>query len=361
MMRTLTINTKDVSYPVVVGSNIIDQLPYYLHQTGINTRQILIITDSNVGPLYLNKIVNILEGYKVITYTVPAGESAKSIIQMEAIIEFAIKEGLTRNSLIIALGGGVVGDLAGFVAAVYLRGIPFIQIPTTILAHDSSVGGKVAINHTLGKNLIGSFHHPQLVFFDTIFLRTLPEREVKAGLAEVVKHGLIADLQFANLLYENAKELLELNLDYLNEVIYKGIGIKAAIVSQDEREQGIRAILNYGHTLAHSIETNSHYEYLHGEAVAIGMVFASKLAMQMGLTDDITVKYTIEILRRFSLPVSISSEFNSAQLIDTMMRDKKFLNNNIRMILPTELGKVKIVEGINKELLFAVIEELKTN
>ncbi len=210
-------------------------------------------------------------GYRVVTAVVPSGESSKSLSQFEQLITEALKAGLDRNSAVIALGGGVVGDLAGYVAAAYMRGIRFIQIPTTILAHDSSVGGKVAVNHPQAKNIIGAFHQPEMVLYDLATLQTLPEREVKSGLAEVVKHGLIWDAEFVDWLDANADKLLALDAEALGYALYKGSSVKAAVVSQDERENDLRAILNLGHTIGHALEAVANYNELqHGEAFQSG-------------------------------------------------------------------------------------------
>lgn len=359
-MKTITIKTNQHQYPLVIGAGIYDKLPHFLKKAGINfNKKIMIVTDDNVAQLYLNKINNALKDYNVSSYIVQAGEYSKTLEQTENIIQYAIEQGLDRSSVILALGGGVVGDLAGFVSAIYMRGITFIQIPTTILAHDSSVGGKVAVNHELGKNLIGAFHQPNLVFYDTSFLTSLPEREIRAGLAEVIKHGLIADENFSAWLFENADKLLQLNLDYVNVALLRGIEVKADIVKVDEKEQGIRAILNYGHTLAHVIETISDYRYLHGEAVAIGMVFASKVAHRLDLIPIETVNYTIELIKKYRLPTSIPKDYDTNQMIDIMMKDKKFNNNQIRMVLPIKNGSVTIRDEIDKLIVYELIEELK--
>ncbi|OEF99026.1 3-dehydroquinate synthase [Vulcanibacillus modesticaldus] len=357
-MKEMIIQVSQEKYPIVIGSNIYDQLPNYLTKVGITEKsKILIITDNNVADFHLHKIMNILDEYDTYSYIVPAGEYSKSMKQVEKIIEYALLKGLDRFSTIIALGGGVVGDLAGFIAAIYMRGISFIQCPTTILAHDSSVGGKVGINHPLGKNLIGAFYQPKLVFYDTSFLHTLPRRQVLSGFAEVIKHGLIANAEFTNWLGTNVNSLLALEHDYVIEALYKGIGVKAAIVRKDEKELGVRAFLNYGHTLAHAIETISDYQYLHGEAVAIGMVFASKLAYEIGIASNEVVKLTENLIHSFSLPIRVKEKYDPNRLVEIMMRDKKFKNNQIRMILPTAIGNVVIKENIDRRQIVDLLQE----
>lgn len=361
-MKNIIVKTKQEEYPVIIGANIYIELAQYLNNVGIaQDRKILIITDQNVAALYLNNIINILNSYEVVHFVIPPGESSKNIKLVEEIIEFAINQGLDRTSVILALGGGVVGDLAGFVAAIYMRGIAFVQLPTTILAHDSSVGGKVGINHSLGKNLIGSFHQPKLVLYDIIFLQTLPKREVQAGLAEIIKHGLIADSKFSYWLFNNANSLLQLKLEDIEEALFMAITIKANIVNEDERELGNRALLNYGHTFAHALEIASNFKYLHGEAVAVGMVFACKLANRLGIITSDVVNFTIALIEKYQLPTTISTEFATEELLNVMKKDKKFINGNVRMILPEEIGQVTIKDVQSIDDIKATIVELRPN
>lgn len=359
-MKKLIFEAGQTAYPIIIGYDINKELPSHLTELGITKDiKILIITDDNVGSFYLQNLLNVLNEFNTFFYVVNPGEASKSLECAEEIIQSAVEKGLDRSSVIIAFGGGMVGDLAGFVASIYMRGISFIQLPTTILAHDSSVGGKVGINHQLGKNLIGSFYQPKLVFYDTLFLNSLPKGEIFSGFAEVIKHSLIADKGFAEWLYSNSEGLLRLENELIIDALYKGILIKTKIVSEDEKEEGIRAILNYGHTLAHAIEIASNFKYTHGEAVSIGMVYACILSRKLGLINEEALFFTINLLKKFQLPISIPNGYDSEQLISILMKDKKFKNTNIRMILPTEIGKVKIVEDINKDLLFQTIDELK--
>lgn len=356
----VSVSRESCQYPIIIDSNIYKNLPDYLLEIGINTKnKIMIITDSNVAPLYLDIVKDTLIDFNVTNYIVPAGEKSKSLNEVNKIVEFAIKEGLDRSSVIIALGGGVVGDLAGFIAAVYMRGITFVQCPTTILAHDSSVGGKVAVNHLLGKNLIGAFYQPKLVLYNTQFLKSLPLRQIKSGFAEVIKHSLISNEDFSKWLSTNAKTLLNLDLEYVNKALYEGIEVKKEIVNKDEKEIGIRALLNYGHTLAHAIEIISDFTFTHGEAVGIGMVFASDLAYELGVTSYEVALFTRNIVEKFELPISIPQEFSADEILNIMMRDKKFVNNQIKMILPTNIGEVIIKNNIDKKVLVTQIEKLK--
>ncbi|GBF11706.1 3-dehydroquinate synthase [Tepidibacillus sp. HK-1] len=359
-MKTIRIETTNHAYPVLIGSKIINQLSKLLIQTGISQKtKILIISDENVAPLYLQVVVDQLNKFDAISYVVPAGDVSKAIGEVEKIITYAIQHGLDRSSVILALGGGVIGDLAGFVASIYMRGIRYVQCPTTILAHDSSVGGKVGINHALGKNLIGSFYQPQFVLYDTSFLTTLPTREVRSGLVEVLKHGLIADRQFVDWLEKNADSLLHLDQEAVSYALKQGIKIKADIVMEDEKEQGIRAILNFGHTLGHVIETLSNYQYLHGEAVAIGMFFAAKLAAKLGWLSKEEEAFYQHLLQKFKCKTSIPKEYDTNQMMNIMLRDKKFKNGQIRMVLPIAIGQVKIEENIDQKFISETLNELK--
>src|SRR5690625_1282699 len=273
-MKELQVDTSSHSYSVCIGEDLRLQLNDHI---STNYSSILIITDNQIADLYLQDILHGLEGRPVHYTVIPSGEASKSIDYFYKLQTFAMEKGVDRQSLIIALGGGVIGDLAGFVAATYMRGIDYIQVPTTILAHDSSVGGKVAINHELGKNMIGSFYPPKAVIYDVDTLHTLPEHEFRSGYAELIKEAFIADASFL-------KQLLELNIqnishEMLKEHLFTGIQIKAEIVERDEKESHIRKFLNFGHTLAHALETELGYgKITHGEAVAVGMLFALKVS-----------------------------------------------------------------------------------
>ena len=360
MMKILQVMTTNSNYPLIIDTNALDKMAKYLIDAQITpNRKILLITDQHLEDLYGNKVRSLLKDYSVASFTVKPGENSKTLNQVDEIITFAIKNGLDRSSVVIALGGGMVGDLAGFVSAIYMRGIDFIQCPTTILAHDSSIGGKVGVNHSLGKNMIGAFHQPKLVIYDTALLKSLPKSEVKSGLAEVIKHGLIKDKDFVDWLSTYSEELLQLNPEYLNQALYIGSKIKADVVYQDEKELGIRAILNFGHTFGHVVEAISNYQYSHGEGVAIGMVYATKVANRLGMVTDDLVKQYIYLLKKFGLPTSIPKHYSANEMLAIMVRDKKFKQNQVRMILPTAVGSVEIVEGINKEILLEVMEEIK--
>ncbi|MCF6093381.1 3-dehydroquinate synthase [Microaerobacter geothermalis] len=363
-MVTLKVELGDRSYPIHIGSHLLERLHSLLSPFISKGKKVLIITDRHVAPLYLQTVEEQIRrtGADVFSYQVNPGESAKSLSVFQEIIGFALQNGLDRKSVVLALGGGVVGDLAGFVAATYMRGIPFVQIPTTLLAHDSSVGGKVAVNHPLGKNIIGSFHQPLMVVYDTNTLKTLPSRELSAGFSEVIKHGFIWDAQFVQWLDQNAQSLWNLEEPMLSEAIYRGCLVKVHVVSNDEKEEGLRAILNLGHTIGHAIETLSGYgELNHGEAVAIGMVGAAKLAEKLGIVEEIfslSEEYT-RILKKYHLPTSLPGHFSPDEVISVMKRDKKNRENTIVMVLPKKFGEVIITKGVPEAAIKEVLTELK--
>ncbi len=291
---------------------------------------------------------------------IPAGESSKSLNIYETLITKALQHGLNRKSAIIALGGGVTGDLAGFAAATYMRGIDFIQIPTSLLAQvDSSVGGKVAVNHTLAKNIIGAFYQPEFVYINVSTLTTLPKREFSSGMAEIIKHGFIYDEVFLKSLDEDMDKLMSLDFAVLAEAIKNSCRIKAQIVEQDEKENGIRAILNFGHTIGHAIEAVAGYDkYTHGEAVSLGMVYESLIAREMGLIDDDYVERLRFMLHRANLPTAMT-DLDTDKLIQKMSFDKKNQDNRITFVLPTDYGKVEIFKNIGNNLIKRVLNQLR--
>ncbi|WNQ09279.1 3-dehydroquinate synthase [Paenibacillus aurantius] len=361
-MRELQVNLRDRSYPIYIGEGILDEIASLFEKHDIRKASpLMIVTDEHVAPVYLDRITQSLMagGYQVASYVVAAGERSKALSVLEDIIGAALDAGLDRSSAIVALGGGVVGDLAGFVAASYMRGIRFVQIPTTILAHDSSVGGKVAVNHPKAKNIIGAFHQPELVLYDTATLRTLPEREIRAGLSEMIKHGLIWDAEFTAWLDQHAEEILALEHDKLEYGLYMGCQVKAYVVSQDEKENDLRAILNLGHTIGHALEAVAGYnELLHGEAISIGMVGSAKLAVRMGRSVRIYTE-TKRILAKFGLPVRLPEHLDTDRIMKAMMHDKKFKEGRTVFVLPTEIGRVEINKQVPVEWVREVVEELK--
>lgn len=338
-METLEISTGSNHYPVIIGGQAVSLLGTYFENQAGKFTKLLIITDEIVGEIYLPTLMEQLSHFKPAIFTAPAGESAKTIETYYDAMTCALENGLDRKSIIIALGGGAIGDLAGFVAATFMRGIRFIQVPTTILAHDSSVGGKTGINHRLGKNMIGAFHQPAAVFYDLTFLKSLPPREVRSGFAEVVKHGLIGDPSLYKWLITSIRDLGSITLQQYGEMLAKGITVKASIVGQDEKETGIRAFLNFGHTLGHAIEAEMGYGTIsHGEAVMIGMLFALEASKsEAGLEFDLdNFRAWIEALG-YSTALPPHLERNG--LLKRMRQDKKAVGGSVKFVLLEELGK----------------------
>lgn len=361
-MRELLVDLGERSYPIYIGEGLLEDASSFFEKHNIAKKSpVMIITDSHVAPHYLSILEERLRkgGYIVASAVVPAGESSKSLSKLESLVSKALEAGLDRKSTIIALGGGVVGDLAGFVAASYMRGVKFVQIPTTILAHDSSVGGKVAVNHPQAKNIIGAFHQPEFVLYDLLTLRSLPPREIRSGLSEVVKHGLIWDASFVSWCLENAEKLLALDADALGYALYNGCSVKASVVSQDERENGLRAILNLGHTIGHALEAVAGYNELqHGEAIAIGMIGSAKLGVRYGASDEVYAT-TKAVLSLCGLPTSLPEQYDVDAIMAAMMHDKKFAEGTLVFIVPTAIGKVEIKSDVPVKWVREIVEELK--
>lgn len=351
-MRELTIETLSKTYPVIIGSNILKELPHYIKTKLAPISKIWIISDQTVSELYMEQLKSILKPHfdHLIVTVVPSGEFAKTFAVFEQCHQDGLEWNANRKSLVLALGGGAVGDLAGFVAATFMRGIRFIQIPTTLLAHDSAVGGKVAINHKLGKNMIGSFHQPEAVFYDLSLLHTLPEKELRSGFAEAIKHALIQDESFYQWMIEEIQDLQELSGDVLAHVVTTGISIKATVVKEDEREMGIREYLNFGHTLGHAIEANVGYgKITHGEAVLIGMIFALKISIEKaGLIFDIVSfeKWVKQLGYITDLPYC---NFNN--LLHSMKKDKKTTGSKIKFVVLNRIGQPSTVSLDEEDVL----------
>lgn len=362
MMKTLHVQIGEGSYPIHIGAGLHGRLPELLREIGWRReRRLMLVTDDQVGPLYGEDVKRVLtdHGFQAGCLTVPAGESSKKLSLLEEMVGDCIEAGLDRSGAILALGGGVVGDLAGFLAASYMRGIPFIQLPTTLLAHDSSVGGKVGVNHPLGKNMIGAFHQPSMVVFDVETLNTLPEREVASGYAEVVKHALIRDEAFVRWLEERVDCLRRLEPDSVSEAIWKGCAVKKEVVSRDEKESGWRAILNYGHTIGHALEAAAGYGVLtHGEAVAIGMVGEAMLAEEMGLCPPVSER-TAHLLSAFGLPTRLTMEITDEELLERMRRDKKAKHGRLTFVLPRDIGCVDIIHGVEEPVIRQALNRLR--
>jgi 3-dehydroquinate synthase len=343
-MQEHIIHTPSKSYPVYIGPGSIQQLPIFLQDAFSKVTKIMIISDETVSNLHLPSVKTVLNDFQVVEHIVPKGEAAKTFETYYECLSFALEQKLDRRSLILALGGGAVGDLAGFVASSFMRGIPFIQIPTTILAHDSAVGGKVAINHPLGKNMIGAFYQPEGVVYDISFLQTLPKGELRSGFAEVIKHALIQDENLYDWLRLNVNELDCLPFDDLQYMLLEGIKIKGKIVAEDEKENGIRAYLNFGHTLGHAIEAEVGYGAItHGEAVLIGMLFALQLSEEIaGLQWDKAefISWVTKLGYSLDIPRGLIIE----NLIERMKQDKKTIGQNINFVLLKDIGRPALIE-----------------
>ncbi|WP_018133250.1 3-dehydroquinate synthase [Effusibacillus pohliae] len=364
--RTVHVDLGDRGYDIVIGEGLLDELGQLAQQAGIPASSAcMIVTDENVAASgHLQRSITALQtaGYQVAEAVVPAGEGSKTLAQAAELFDRAFAAGLDRKSAIFALGGGVVGDLAGFVAATYMRGIPFVQVPTTVLAHDSSVGGKVAVNHPKGKNVIGAFHQPKLVVYDIATLRTLPPREVRSGLAEVIKHGVIRDAGFFEWIESSIDKVSSLDPEIAAEMLARSCSVKAAVVARDEKEADVRAILNFGHTLGHAIEAAARYgTYMHGEAISIGMVFAAELSLLYGKTDRGTVERIRTLLLRAGLPTELPADLDPVELLTSMKQDKKAAGGRLAFVLVTQIGSVEICRNVDEESVLALLRRLGGN
>ncbi|WP_353855418.1 3-dehydroquinate synthase [Bacillus sp. Bos-x628] len=357
-MKTLEVSTSSSNYPVYIGDGIRRNIVDLITSTRCSYTKLLIVTDSAVDAIYGSEMVRFLEQkWSVQKVVVPNGEQSKSFSQFEHIHTKAIQFQLDRSSCIMALGGGVIGDLAGFVAATYMRGIDFIQVPTTLLAHDSAVGGKTGINHPLGKNLIGAFHQPRAVIYDTSMLDTLSDTELRSGFAEVIKHALISSNDFLSELM-SIRSLTELSKEQLAHMLYQGIQVKASIVQEDEKEQGVRAFLNLGHTLGHAIEAEYGYGAItHGDAIAIGLQFALYVSEKhLGLS--LNRSDLKEWMKGLGFPVQIRQDISTNIFVDRMVGDKKAIGGRVQFVLLKQVGDVTL-QSFTKEELHDWLEKWK--
>lgn len=351
-MQKLTVDLGDRSYPIVIADGTLAGVGNALAEAGYRGR-LALVSNPTVYGLYGERVAASLReaGFELCEILVPDGEEYKSLASAETIYTELLKARLDRTSALVALGGGVIGDLTGFAASTFMRGIDFIQVPTTLLAQvDSSVGGKTGVNHPLGKNMIGTFWQPGLVWIDIATLRTLPRREFLAGLAEVLKYGVIWDQDFFCFLEREQEKILKLDAAALAYLISRSCEIKAEVVSKDERETGLRAILNYGHTLGHAVETATKYtRFLHGEAVAIGMVGAARLSEQLGHTGREQTERIASLVRSYGLPSAVPEDIGVEELLGCMQLDKKTVSGALTFILPEKLGTVRIEKGVLPE------------
>jgi 3-dehydroquinate synthase len=339
------------SYVIRIAPGLLDRKTEFL--PWIKGRQVFVVTNEVVAPLYLDRLLANLSELEVHSMVLPDGESSKQLTTFSGILDNMLEVPCDRSVTVIALGGGVIGDLAGFAAASYQRGVPFIQVPTTLLSQvDSSVGGKTGINHARGKNMVGAFHQPRRVVIDTRTLSTLPRRELAAGMAEVIKYGLINDAGFFEWLEKNLESAMALESDAVDFVVARSCENKAAIVERDERETDVRALLNLGHTFGHAIETATGYgTWLHGEAVATGMVMAAHLSRAMGRLDRADCERIAALLGRAGLPVEPFHGAGAGRLRELMQGDKKVQGGRLRLVLLRQIGQAEVVECVEESLL----------
>ncbi|MEQ9546712.1 MAG: 3-dehydroquinate synthase [Marinobacter sp.] len=355
-VRELQVDLGDRSYPIFIGDGLLGSMDLTPYVAG---GQVMIVTNETVAPLYLEQAKACFPGKAVDSVVLPDGEEYKDWQTLNLIFDALLEKRHTRKTTLVALGGGVVGDMTGFAAASYQRGVPFVQIPTTLLSQvDSSVGGKTGINHPLGKNMIGAFHQPEVVLIDTNSLKTLPPREVSAGLAEVIKYGLIRDTGFLAWLESEMDHLMALSPEPLSEAIYRSCACKADVVAQDEREGGLRAILNLGHTFGHAIETFAGYgNWLHGEAVGTGMVMAADLSLREGMISGDDLDRTRALVARAGLPLLPPAEMTPEHFMDLMAVDKKNVDGALRLVLLRSLGDAFVTADASPENLGATLGE----
>lgn len=355
--HTLKLDLGERSYPIYIGSELIGETDLLTRH--IQGQSAVIVSNDRVAPLYMEAVEQSLDagGIRYDRIVLDDGEQYKTLDSVNLIIDLLLAQRHDRRSTVIALGGGVIGDIGGFAASIYQRGVNLIQMPTTLLSQvDSSVGGKTGVNHPLGKNMIGAFYQPQCVIADIDSFDTLPARELSAGLAEVIKYGLIYDADFFGWLEANIDGLLSLDQDLLAQAVLVSCEIKARVVEQDEREYGLRAILNLGHTFGHAIETVMGYgNWLHGEAVAAGMVMAIDLSIREGLIDESVRERSVDLLRRAGLPVSPPDDISVEQYLDVMAIDKKSIDGQIKLVLLRALGEAFISSDYDHDKLLQTL------
>ena len=357
-MKTFDVKLGERGYPIYIGCNLLSQ-PTLLNKH-IRGEQVFIISNNKVAPLYLESVFDACKNLKCNHYILPDGEQYKTIESMQSIYTSLLENHCDRNSTLVALGGGVIGDITGFAAATYQRGVSFIQIPTTLLAQvDSSVGGKTGVNHTLGKNMIGSFYQPQCVIADLSTLDTLDDRELSAGIAEVIKYGLIRDEGFYEWLEQNLQKLLDRDPEALAYAVYRSCKNKADIVAEDEFEQsGKRALLNFGHTFGHAIETGVGYgNWLHGEAVAYGMLMAIRMSIKLGWLQESVYTRTEQLLLKANLPTEAPKNLSPENFMQHMSIDKKVRDGKLHLVLLKEIGNAILTSQFKLQLLNETLNE----
>lgn len=356
-MTTLNIELGERSYPIHIGPGLLKQSA--LLTSAISGRNVLVVTNETVAPLYLDRVTASLSDFNVETLVLPDGEKFKTLAVLETIYDKLLQLRFDRRCTLLALGGGVIGDMTGFAAASYQRGVNFVQIPTTLLAQvDSSVGGKTGVNHPLGKNMIGAFHQPVSVIADTDTLNTLPDRELRAGIAEVIKYGLLIDFDFFQWLEENLGQLLARDTAALSYAIEHCCRIKADVVANDEREKGQRALLNLGHTFGHAIETGMGYgEWLHGEAVGTGMCMAADMSCRLGWLDEAARDRAIALINAAGLPVEAPAGMTENRFVELMAQDKKVTDKTLNLVLFKALGHTVLTSDFEESTLRETIRQ----
>lgn len=354
-MQVVNLDLENRGYPIYIGTGLLEDAEVF--QKHVSGRNVLVVTNETIAPLYLSKIQQVLSDRQVDVVILPDGEQYKTTETLNRIYDTLLESKHTRQSCIVALGGGVIGDMAGFAAATYQRGIDFIQVPTTLLSQvDSSVGGKTAVNHPLGKNMIGAFYQPKAVVIDVDSLSTLPPRELSAGLAEVIKHGALADRDYFDWIEENIEGIRGGHAELLIDAVRISCEIKARVVAEDERESGVRALLNLGHTFGHAIESGLGYgEWLHGEAVGAGLVMAADLSWRLGMlpqSEGLRIKHLVSAA---GLPVAPPAKLDN-EMLSLMARDKKATDDGIRFVLLDSIGKATLVDNVDESPLRSTLK-----
>jgi 3-dehydroquinate synthase len=363
-LKTVTVSLGERSYDIVIGHQILNTLEDVARKLGLGSKE-MIITSTTLWPLYGKTVHDSLasRGFDVSVAAISDDEQSKSLETVTSLYDKLLKNEFDRSSGIVAVGGGVVGDIAGFAAATFMRGIRFVQVPTTLLAQvDSSVGGKTGVNHPKAKNLVGAFHQPVLVWTDVSTLLTLPERELRSGLAEVIKYAVIADPKLFAMLQRTASSFSKASSEALIEIVSRCCSIKARIVEEDETEHGIRSILNYGHTIGHALEALTNYRrYTHGEAVAIGMIAAAKISREIDTMDQDTVKPLEGLVKAAGLPTLIDPTIDPHEVVHQLNRDKKRLDGRVRWVLPQTIGKVFVTDEVPPDVVLSVLKNMTTS
>ncbi len=364
MQSVIEVNLEKLSYDIAIAPGSLEKLGELITPLQLGEK-VLIVSNPEIFQHYGQQAITALEnaGFEVACSTLPPGEQYKTLDTLQTLYDIALEHRLERSSTMIALGGGIIGDMTGFAAATWLRGIHVIQIPTTLLAMvDASIGGKTGVNHPHGKNLIGAFHQPRKVIIDPVVLKTLPEREFRAGMAEVIKYGVIWDGElFSDLEQAERLDQMEcIEASLLQKIIQRSCQSKAEVVSKDEKELGLRAILNYGHTIGHAVESLTGYTtVLHGEAVGIGMVAASRIAVKLGLWDEDCDRRQLGLIQKAGLPTTLPTGINIDEILASLQTDKKVKNKKVRFILPTAIGVVTITDQVPSEVIREVLQGLK--